>query len=213
MARTSRFGSAVPALLLVAALIAGAAVADDDDDNNNGDHQHHDVQGGESICDQADCGRGTCVERLGWIPWRASYKCECDHGWNRAISMVASSPCNVPADCSFNSSCLNLGLLLPRGIPFSDPCVAVNCGQGECKKDEGFHYHCDCEKGFVNMLNNSKFPCIDDNCLMGMHCPALDDPAPPPPAPKASSTAAPPGSVSMRNLLLLLASVAVTQVM
>jgi hypothetical protein len=42
--------------------------------------------------------------------------------------------------------------------------VAVNCGPGECKKDEGFHYHCECEKGYRNMLNNTKFPCIDDNC-------------------------------------------------
>nr|XP_034570697.1 neurogenic locus notch homolog protein 1-like [Setaria viridis] len=173
--------SALPALLLVAALIAGAAVADDDD------HHHHDA-GGKSICDEADCGRGTCIERLGWIPWRSSYKCDCDPGWNRAIKMVASSPCNVP-ECSFNSSCLNLALLLPRGIPFSDPCVAVNCGSGECKKDEGFHYHCECEKGYANMLNNTKFPCIDDNCLMG--------------------------SASVRSLLqqLLLASLAVALVM
>uniref|UniRef100_K4AIC2 EGF-like domain-containing protein n=1 Tax=Setaria italica TaxID=4555 RepID=K4AIC2_SETIT len=186
--------SALPALLLVAALIAGAAVADDDDDD---DHHHHDA-GGKSICDEADCGRGTCIERLGWIPWRSSYKCDCDPGWNRAIKMVASSPCNVP-ECSFNSSCLNLALLLPRGIPFSDPCVAVNCGSGECKKDEGFHYHCECEKGYANMLNNTKFPCIDDSCLMGMHCPALDDPAPPPPAPKVASSSLAPPDMGFRN--------------
>lgn len=112
----SRSSAVAALLLLVAALIAIAAVADDDDD-----HQQHDdaAGGGKSICDDADCGRGTCVERLGWIPWRSSYKCKCDHGWNRAITMVASSPCNVP-ECSFNSSCVNLSLLLPRGIPFSD---------------------------------------------------------------------------------------------
>nr|CAB3499614.1 unnamed protein product [Digitaria exilis] len=129
MARTSR-SWAVPSLLLFATLIAGAAFAEDDDD------QHH-----KSICDDADCGRGTCVERLGWIPWRASYKCECDPRWKRAITMVASSPCNVP-----------------------ESCVAVNCGSGECKKDKGFHYHCECEPGFANMLNNTKFPCVDHNC-------------------------------------------------
>ncbi|OEL22815.1 hypothetical protein BAE44_0016166 [Dichanthelium oligosanthes] len=91
-------------------------------------------------------------------------------------------------------------------------CVVVNCGPGECKKDEGFHYHCECEAGFANMLNDTKFPCVDDNCLMGMHCPALDDPAPPA-APTVSP--APPGLVTERSLLLqlLLASLAVAQVM
>ncbi|WVZ59040.1 hypothetical protein U9M48_009246 [Paspalum notatum var. saurae] len=87
-------------------------------------------------------------------------------------------------------------------------CVAVNCGHGgECKKEEGFHYHCECEPGYANMLNNTKFPCIDHNCLMGMHCPALHDPAPPP-APTAS-----PGSVSTQCSLLQLLFVASLMVM
>ncbi|TVT99189.1 hypothetical protein EJB05_55458, partial [Eragrostis curvula] len=43
-------------------------------------------------------------------------------------------------------------------------CVAVNCGAGTCKKDEGFHYHCECEPGNVNMLNNTKYPCVDAHC-------------------------------------------------
>ncbi|WVZ59039.1 hypothetical protein U9M48_009246 [Paspalum notatum var. saurae] len=177
MAWTTWRSSAVPALLLVAALVTGAAVAEDDDD-------HH--KGGEStICDKAECGRGSCSERLGWIPWTVSYKCECDPGWTRATTMVASSPCNIP-----------------------ESCVAVNCGHGgECKKEEGFHYHCECEPGYANMLNNTKFPCIDHNCLMGMHCPALHDPAPPP-APTAS-----PGSVSTQCSLLQLLFVASLMVM
>ncbi|TVU31118.1 hypothetical protein EJB05_22789, partial [Eragrostis curvula] len=47
-------------------------------------------------------------------------------------------------------------------------CVAVNCGAGTCKKDEGFHYHCECEPGNVNMLNNTKYPCVDANCSVSL---------------------------------------------
>lgn len=42
--------------------------------------------------------------------------------------------------------------------------MAVNCGAGTCKKDEGFHYHCECDPGNVNMLNRTKYPCVDHNC-------------------------------------------------
>ncbi|KAL6883656.1 hypothetical protein ACP4OV_011070 [Aristida adscensionis] len=198
--------SKVAALLLLATLIARSAADDDNDD----DHGHG--GGGESadsFCKTAECGRGTCTPRAGWIPGTISYKCECDPGWSRAIKAVPFSPCNVP-ECSFNSSCFDLSKMLPRGIPFSDPCVAVNCGAGECKKDEGFHYHCECEDGHVNMLNSTKFPCIDANCLMGMHCPELHS-APPPRSPPTSP--APPGSVWVQSLLRQLSLVALAVVL
>ncbi|TVU31116.1 hypothetical protein EJB05_22787 [Eragrostis curvula] len=191
---TRRFFLRTLLILLVLIACAPAPAAAEDDVGAAGE---------ESVCDGADCGRGSCTVRSGWIPGTVSYKCECDPGWTRAIRSIAFSPCNVPK-CSFNSSCLDLSLLLPRGIPFSDPCVAVNCGAGTCKKDEGFHYHCECEPGNVNMLNNTKYPCVDANCLMGMHCPALNDPAPPPssrPPPSASTSPAPPGSLSLESLV------------
>ncbi|KAK3157612.1 hypothetical protein QOZ80_2AG0125060 [Eleusine coracana subsp. coracana] len=201
MART-RTRPALPVLLLLLTFIIGYALAADADD---------DVK--ESVCDGADCGRGSCKVRSGWIPGTISYKCECHPGWTRAIRSIPFSPCNVP-ECSFNSSCFDLSLMLPRGIPFSDPCVSVNCGAGTCKKDEGFHYHCECDQGNINMLNDTKYPCIDANCLMGMHCPALNDPAPPPtPSSPPSSSPAPPGSLSLQSLLqeLLVVSVAMAQ--
>ncbi|GJN20668.1 hypothetical protein PR202_gb08070 [Eleusine coracana subsp. coracana] len=151
MART-RTRPALPALLLLLTFIGYALAADADDDAVK-----------ETVCDGADCGRGSCELRSGWIPGTISYKCECHPGWTRAIRSIPFSPCNVP-ECSFNSSCFDLSLMLPRGIPFSDPCVAVNCGAGTCKKDEGFHYHCECDQGNINMLNDTKYPCIDANC-------------------------------------------------
>ncbi|KAL6641097.1 hypothetical protein ACP70R_019278 [Stipagrostis hirtigluma subsp. patula] len=171
----ARRSSAAPALLrLIMALLACTAAAAD---------------GGATICDTADCGKGSCSEAPGFIPGTVSYNCTCDHGWAKAIDLPIS-PCTVPK-CHFDASCFNITLAPPRGIPITDPCVAINCGPGECKKGEGFTYRCECQPGYVNLLNLTAFPCVK-NCFFGMDCSTLGI-GPPPPSP-APSPAPPSGN-------------------
>ncbi|CAN6323947.1 unnamed protein product [Urochloa humidicola] len=147
---------------------------------------------GQTICDTAKCGRGTCSEVPALLPVTNSYKCTCDPGWSqpKAINFTFPfAPCIIP-DCPFDSSCFNLSLAPPKGIPLTDPCVAINCGPGECKKgDDLFSYSCECEQGYVNFLNLTAFPCVK-NCAFGTSCSKLGIPPPPPPP----STAPPPGN-------------------
>ncbi|CAN6299380.1 unnamed protein product [Urochloa humidicola] len=173
---------------------------------------------GETICDQANCGKGTCSEAPGIIPLplSTSYKCTCDPGWTQPKAFnftVPIAPCIIP-NCSFDPACFNLSLGLPNGIPILDPCVAVNCGPGQCKKGTGWNYTCECDEGYVNFLNLTAFPCVK-NCVFGMDCAGRGITLPPPPPPPPS-TAPPPGSVpsSGRLLqLLLLLSLAMVQLL
>ncbi|CAL4925074.1 unnamed protein product [Urochloa decumbens] len=172
---------------------------------------------GQTICDTAKCGMGTCREAPGLIPLTTSYNCTCHPGWTQPkvldIPPLPFAPCIIP-DCPFDPSCFNLSLALPKGIPLTDPCVAINCGPGECKKGEGFSYSCDCDSGYANFLNLTAFPCVK-SCVFGTSCSKLGI-TPPPPPPPPPSTAPPPGSVpsSWRLLqLLLILSLAMVQLM
>ena len=46
-------------------------------------------------------------------------------------------------------------------------CVAINCGAGECKRGEGLSYTCECQEGYVNLLNLTAFPCVK-NCTCNL---------------------------------------------
>ncbi|CAN6293515.1 unnamed protein product [Urochloa humidicola] len=164
---------------------------------------------GETICDQAKCGKGTCSEVPGFIPlFTTSYKCTCDPGWTQPIPLPIA-PCIIP-NCSFDSSCFNLSLGLPKGVPILDPCVAINCGPGQCKKGTGWNYTCECDQGYVNFLNLTAFPCVK-NCVFGMDCASRGILPPPPPPP--STAPPPPGSVpSLGRLLQLLLVLSLTMV-
>ncbi|XP_072146556.1 uncharacterized protein [Setaria viridis] len=159
---------------------------------------------GPTICDTAKCGKGTCREMPGPIPLlTTSYNCTCDPGWTqpKLIGLIIpSAPCIIP-DCPFDPSCFNLSLAPPKGIPITDPCVAINCGPGECKKGDGFSYSCECQPGYVNFLNLTAFPCVK-NCVFGTDCSRLG--IAPPPAPPPSTAPPPPGSVPSRHPLQLL---------
>ncbi|XP_015697276.1 protein jagged-1b-like isoform X2 [Oryza brachyantha] len=154
------------------------------------------VAGAAPACETANCGKGRCVEQPG--PFGLdTYRCDCDGGWSNMFKLIPASPCTVP-NCTFDAACFNLGFTPPRGIPLTDPCVFVSCGdEGQCVKDQGFSYHCACKPGYVNMLNLTMFPCIK-NCAFGMDCSALGlSPPPPPPPPSSSSSSpspAPPGN-------------------
>uniref|UniRef100_A0A0D9XJS8 EGF-like domain-containing protein n=1 Tax=Leersia perrieri TaxID=77586 RepID=A0A0D9XJS8_9ORYZ len=180
---------APPPCLLLLLLLAAAAAAT--------------VADAAPACETAHCSRGHCVEQPG-IFGLDTFRCDCDAGWSNVFKLIPSSPCTVP-NCTFDSACFNLSLFtIPKGIPITDPCVAINCGPGQCVKDEGLNYHCACEPGFVNMLNLTGLPCIK-NCAFGMDCSAmgLSPPGSPPP-PSSSSSPATPGSVSAEGLLKLL---------
>ncbi|XP_039832612.1 uncharacterized protein LOC120693267 [Panicum virgatum] len=166
---------------------------------------------GQTICDTAKCGRGTCSEMPG-VPlplFTTSYNCTCDAGWSQPtlfnLPPFPFAPCIIP-DCHFDAACYNISLI-PKGIPLTDPCVAINCGPGECKRGEGLSYSCVCEQGYVNFLNLTAFPCVK-NCVFGMDCSKL---LAPPPAP-APSTAPPSGSFSSRRPLQLLLLVSLAMV-
>ncbi|CAD6212634.1 unnamed protein product [Miscanthus lutarioriparius] len=67
-----------------------------------------------TICDTAECGKGTCSEVPGIIPLlTAGYKCTCDPGWEQPKLLfnltVPFAPCIIP-DCSFGADCSKLGI-------------------------------------------------------------------------------------------------------
>ncbi|NP_001145634.1 uncharacterized protein LOC100279121 precursor [Zea mays] len=159
-----------------------------------------------TICDTAECGKGTCSEVPGILPVvMASYKCTCDPGWSQPkllnLTVLPFMPCIIP-DCTFDSSCYNFSLFSLRGIPLTDPCVIIDCGLGECRKGQGFSYTCECQPGYVNFLDQTYLPCVK-NCSFGSDCSKQGIAPPPAPPP---STASPPahGSVSSWRLLQLL---------
>ncbi|PUZ38981.1 hypothetical protein GQ55_9G240700 [Panicum hallii var. hallii] len=150
--------------------------------------------GGATICDTAKCGKGSCSEMPGPIPFvTTSYNCTCDPGWSQPrllnLTPLPFAPCIIP-DCGFDPACYNISLV-PRGIPLTDPCVAINCGPGECKRGEGLSYSCECQPGYVNFLNLTAFPCVKNSGVFGMDCSKLGI-APPPSPPPSPSTAPPP---------------------
>ncbi|XP_062200478.1 uncharacterized protein LOC133903153 [Phragmites australis] len=161
------------ATLLLLALLACAAAA---------------AARGSSACDTAICGKGKCTEGPGWIP-TFDYECNCDPGWSRASELVPFSPCIVP-NCSINSACFNFSL--PKRIP-TDICDAVSCGAGgACEKGDGFFvYSCECQPGYVNLLNLTAFPCAK-NCTFGKGCSALGLAPPENPKPVSPPSPAPP---------------------
>ncbi|KAL6883654.1 hypothetical protein ACP4OV_011068 [Aristida adscensionis] len=178
-------GSAAPALLRLLALHACVAAA---------------AAAGPTICDTAKCGKGTCVETVAllFIP---AYSCTCDPGWSHLIDLAPFTPCVIP-NCSLDTSCFDvIKPELPKGLPITDPCVFVDCGQGkgECVHGEGWSYQCQCHPGYVNMLNLTALPCMK-NCAFGPDCKKEGIGAPPPPPPSP----APSGSVSVQTLLLQL---------
>ncbi|OEL36272.1 hypothetical protein BAE44_0002709 [Dichanthelium oligosanthes] len=174
--------SPVAATLLLALLACTAEIA---------------AGGGRTICDTANCGKGTCSEVPGApIPLiTTSYNCTCDPGWSQPtlfnLPPVPFAPCIIP-----------------------DSCAAVNCGPGKCKNGEGWmSYTCECDPGYVNLLNLTALPCVK-NCVFGLDCSRLGIAPPTPPPPADQSTAPPPGSVPSRRLLqllLLLVSLAMVQ--
>ncbi|KAJ1295515.1 hypothetical protein BS78_01G230100 [Paspalum vaginatum] len=145
--------------------------------------------GTTAMCDTVRCGMGRCSDRD--LPWLVPYECICDPGWSQpkmADLPILIAPCFIP-DCPFDSSCFNLSLAWPKGVPITDPCVAINCGDGgDCRKGQGlfnFTYSCDCHPGYVNFLNLTEFPCIKP-CAFGSECSKLGI-AGPPPAPAPST--------------------------
>ncbi|XP_066341699.1 uncharacterized protein [Miscanthus floridulus] len=169
-----------------------------------------------TICDTAECGKGTCSEVPGIIPLlTAGYKCTCDPGWEQPkllnVTVLPFAPCIIP-DCTFDASCYNFSFLLtpPKGIPITDPCVFVNCGSGECKKGDGMSYTCVCQQGCTNLLNLNMLPCMK-NCSFGADCSKLGitPTGAPSPTTPTSTTAPPPGSASSWRLLQQLLSLAI----
>ncbi|KAL6883655.1 hypothetical protein ACP4OV_011069 [Aristida adscensionis] len=202
-------GSARRRLLLMA-LLAYATVAAGDDG---------------SACDKAKCGKGNCTA----LPPAAifpNFECDCDPGWSRAFNPVPFSPCIIP-NCSFHGGTCSLNNSVtppkPGPIPTLDICLVVNCGPGgTCRKVGDLSFSCDCRPGYSNLLNDTVFPCVKGNCLLGIDC-SPPGPSPPPESPPPPSSApaptgdnnhdssgspAPPtgtkGSVSSRSLLQLL---------
>jgi hypothetical protein len=51
---------------------------------------------GASVCDTANCGKGTCTELPKLIPGVPTYECHCDPGWSQAWKDIPFSPCVIP---------------------------------------------------------------------------------------------------------------------
>nr|CAB3499615.1 unnamed protein product [Digitaria exilis] len=139
--------------------------------------------GGASVCDTANCGKGSCTE-VPLLP--PNFECHCDPGWSHALNLFAFSPCIIP-NCSFDGACLNITLEPPTSLPPKDVCAVVSCGEGgSCRAGIGanlFSYTCECRPGYANMLNLTALPCVKD-CFFGSDCYALGlGTAPPSPAP------------------------------
>ncbi|KAG2549000.1 hypothetical protein PVAP13_9KG196200 [Panicum virgatum] len=151
---------------------------------------------GASVCDTANCGRGTCAELPKLIPDVPNYACHCDPG------CIAAS-----IDRSIQSSSL-LGTAADQQFANNPVCAAVSCGPGgACKAgDAPFSYSCECQPGYANLLNLSGLPCVK-NCFFGQACSALGlapapAPAPgspPPPAGSHDSSGPPPSGTKGNN--------------
>ena len=65
---------------------------------------------GASVCDTANCGRGTCAELPKLIPDVPNYACHCDPGWSGrspsrpSPSRPASSPTVITQYCCIDRS-------------------------------------------------------------------------------------------------------------
>ncbi|KAF8672782.1 hypothetical protein HU200_049233 [Digitaria exilis] len=117
--------------------------------------------GGASVCDTANCGKGSCTE-VPLLP--PNFECHCDPGWSHALNLFAFSPCIIP----------------------NSVCAVVSCGEGgSCRAGIGanlFSYTCECRPGYANMLNLTALPCVKG--FFGSDCYALGlGTAPPSPAP------------------------------
>lgn len=181
-----------------------------------------------SICSTVACGQGNCTV----APDTLGYRCDCRPGWTQLHvgDSLRFLPCVIP-NCSIDSSCFNgspapapaLALTpLPPPKNFSlDPCELAYCGAGgTCRKNgSGMSYHCECKKGYSNLLNMTAMPCFR-NCSIGADCASIgihpSSTGNSPPAPPGSESisnqgsAAAPGSISQRILLPLLLMVVVS---
>jgi len=179
-----------------------------------------------SICSTVACGKGNCTVAPGTL----GYRCECDPGWTQLHvgDNLRFLPCVIP-NCSIDSSCSN-GSPAPAPTPLPAPknfsldaCELAYCGTGgTCRNGSGFSYHCECKKGYSNLLNMTTMPCFQ-KCSIGADCSRIgisfsnsSSNSPAPPGSESISNngnVAAPGSISQRILLplLLVVSLAVVR--
>ncbi|XWS64675.1 hypothetical protein CRYUN_Cryun05aG0023400 [Craigia yunnanensis] len=133
----------------------------------------------ERLCDEVECGKGTCKAN---ISYPLGYICECDSGWKRARydndsdDDIKFLPCVIP-NCTLDYSCQPAPPPVPaKEVPFNssffDPCYWIYCGQGTCNKTATYKHICECNPGFSNLLNRTYFPCYN-NCTLGSDCSRL----------------------------------------
>ncbi|KAK8532085.1 hypothetical protein V6N13_131427 [Hibiscus sabdariffa] len=134
----------------------------------------------EKLCDQVECGRGTCRADM---RFPLSYTCECDPGWTRTRDgsddhddNLRFLPCVIP-NCTLDYSCQPAPppvpqREVPRNSSFFDPCYWTYCGEGTCNRTDTYKHACECRPGFSNLLNRTYFPCYSQ-CTLGSDCSRL----------------------------------------
>ncbi|XP_011091957.1 uncharacterized protein LOC105172276 [Sesamum indicum] len=123
----------------------------------------------ESLCDEVECGKGSCEAAPGY-PF--NFRCICQDGWKRTRlddeQNLEFLPCIIP-NCSLDYSCMPAAPPVPPtpyNLSFFDPCYWIYCGEGTCTKNKTHTHTCQCNAGYSNLLNISAFPCYSD-CAIG----------------------------------------------
>ncbi|KAF8026802.1 hypothetical protein BT93_F3322 [Corymbia citriodora subsp. variegata] len=116
----------------------------------------------EAVCGMADCGMGTCREMPGAV---LRYTCDCDSGWTRPwLGLPVEGTCIIP-NCTINYPCggeppmASPSTQFPPHFNFSNPCLLVFCGDGECVASGNSH-ECQCHQGSANLMGRPTFPCF-----------------------------------------------------
>ncbi|CAN6363237.1 unnamed protein product [Urochloa humidicola] len=138
-------------------------------------------------CGKVRCGMGTCNESGDYA---FGFACQCNQGWSRyhlGSMQFPYLPCVIP-NCTTNYRCgdgpspppaPSPPAPPPAGLPpitnFSifDPCLMQYCGDGgACEKATDFTHRCRCRDGYINLLNDTSYPCYQQ-CSLGSDCRGL----------------------------------------
>ncbi|RLM54168.1 fibropellin-3-like [Panicum miliaceum] len=82
-----------------------------------------------SICDAANCGKGSCTEVTKLIPDVPSYECRCDLGWSQAWKAIPFSSCVIPNVCCSPSLAITSDVFQEHEVKLK-PIIAA--AQGAC---------------------------------------------------------------------------------
>ncbi|KAL3750414.1 hypothetical protein ACJRO7_011419 [Eucalyptus globulus] len=107
------------------------------------------------LCGKVQSGKGSCIVNAILF----GFKCQCEAGWKQMCL-------DNEDDLKFRSvehSCMPGSPPVPS-VPYIT-CYWIYCGERTCTKSATYQHTCQCDAGYMILMNVSIFPCFSDGTI------------------------------------------------